>query len=54
MDKHAVVRHQDGHDTIVEVLPSEAEAEEWAEMWREQVPADVTYTVVPYATLVTE
>ncbi len=54
MSKHAVVRHRDGHDWIAEVLPSQDEAEQWADVFREQAGEGVTYTVVPYAKLVTE
>ncbi len=54
MSKYAVVRHQDGHESIVEVLPSRDEAEQWADVFREQAGEGVTYTVVPYAKLVTE
>lgn len=47
MSKHAVVRHEDGHDWIAEVLPTEPEALEWAEIFRdrERDEPHVTYTV---------
>ncbi len=54
MEKHAVVRHEGDHHWIAEVLPGKAEAEEWADTFREQAPEGVTYTVVPLSSVVTE
>lgn len=44
-EKHAVVMHSAGPDWVAEVLPSKAEAESWAEVFRENASEGVTYTV---------
>lgn len=46
---YAVVKHRDdGTDWIAEVLPNDAEANQWAEIFRDrEAQPGVTYTVEP-------